>query len=338
MKKTFIIFLIIITFITISCKKENVTGTDSKSQIDYIINKYHKEGNFYGDILVYKNNKLLYKGDFNKENEKYPIYSVSKQFTSMLILQLVEENKLRLDDKVIDIIPEVLPNEFKNKGKDITIYNLLTQTSGLSPISRKLNFESKVYSKKEIINSFITEDLLFKPGTSFKYVNSNYYLLGIIIEKVTNKTYSECLKVRICKPLGLENTGYYTSIENSSKEFEKNTLNLMINYYSAGGIYSTVEDLYIWEQSLYTNKLLSKEYRDILFKPFLRFYGCGWYIHKNFEDKKIIWHGGSKTSNISNSYIARIPSENTTVILLTNELGIPKKLLKQIGHVIGIYK
>ncbi len=162
--------------------------------IDELIQKYYDYHQFNGCVLVADKGKIIFEKGYgfanmewqipNMPDTKFKIGSITKQFTSMLIMQLVEEGKLRLDEKVSDIIS----NYPKENGNKITIHHLLTHTSGIPNYTDFPEFFNKVsrnnFSPEELVKIFWDKDLEFEPGTKFNYSNSGYILLGYIIEKI----------------------------------------------------------------------------------------------------------------------------------------------------------
>jgi len=179
--------------------------------------------------------------------------------------------------------------------------------------------------------------LEFTPGEKFNYSNSGYFLLGYIIEKVSGKTYEQYLQETILTPLKMVNTGYDHSeiiLKNRAAGYEKQGKKIVNSAYldmsipyAAGSLYSTVEDLYLWDQALYTTQLLSQKSMESLFKPYIKFgnsaYGYGWFLEEASNgDKvklKIIEHGGG--INGFNTIISRVPADKNLVVLLNNTGG-----------------
>ena len=319
-------------------------------KIHEFVNTCFEYGKFNGSVLVAEKGKVIYKNGFgqanmewdipNKENTKHRLASISKQFTSMLILQLVAENKLDLDVP----ITKYLPDYPKSKGDQITIHHLLTHTSGIpnyTSFSSYWDMMRKPHSTTEIVNLFADLALEFSPGEKFNYSNSAYVLLGVIIEKVTGKSYDQVLQDKIFSPLKMNDTGYdknKTVLKNRASGYNKvaNTYE-NANYidmstpYAAGALYSTVEDLYLWDQALYTDKLMPQKYMDLLFEKHIpawggQHYGYGWEVGKisignTREQLATISHGG--TINGFNTRITRIPSDQSLIILLNNAGGAP---------------
>ena len=315
------------------------------AQLDELLNKYTQYGQFNGSVLVADHGKVIYKKGFgmanmewdipNAPDTKHRLGSITKQFTAMLIMQLVAEGKLDLQATV----SKYLPDYSKINGDKITIHQLLTHTSGTPNYTSFPNFFKEMsrnpYTPTEMLQFFADSTLTFEPGAKFAYSNSGYFLLGAIIEKVTGKSYEEVLQEKIFTPLKMTNTGYdhhgtilkkrATGYEVNKSKMENSPYIDMSIPYAAGSLYSTVEDLFIWDQALYTEKLLPKKYMDMLFEKhisgFGQHYGYGWMIGTmplgNTKDStQIIGHGGG--INGFNTLITRMPQEKSTIILLNN--------------------
>ena len=325
-------------------------GQNKTAQLDELIGKYTEYGQFNGSVLVAEKGKIIYKKGFgqanmewnipNQSDTKHRLGSVTKQFTSMLIMQLVQQGKLKLDVP----ISTYLPDYPKANGDQITLHHLLTHTSGIPNYTDFPNFFKNKgrnpYSPTEFVTYFADSTLEFKPGEKFAYSNSGYFLLGVIIEKVTGKTYEQVMQENILTPLKMNNTGFdhhATILKNRATGYEKNGgdyinaqyLDMSVPY-AAGSLYSTVDDLYLWDQALYTNQLLQKENMDLLFTKHIQdgggFYGYGWGIRKmpvgNTKDSvSIIAHGGG--INGFNTMLTRIPADKNLIVLLNNTGGAP---------------
>ena len=248
--------------------------------------------------------------DSEQPDTKFRIASITKQFTAALILQLVEEGKIKLDGKITDYLPDYR----KDTGDKVTIHHLLNQTSGIPDYSARPNFSNEIsrmrYGVADFVKKFASDDLEFEPGSKYRYSNSGYHILGAIVEQVTGKTYETNLQERILKPLGMTNSGYAnnsTLLEKHADSYEKTpTGYLNASYidmsipYAAGSMYSTVEDLYLWDQALYKDRILSADSKKLMFTPGLGDYGYGIRITdqplgKSDRKTKIIWHGGAES-------------------------------------------
>ena len=267
----------------------------------------------------------------NEPNTKFRLGSITKQFTSMLIMQLVAEGKIQLDEKMTNYLPDYR----KDTGNQVNIHHLLTHTSGIPSYTSLPNFFKDVsrnpYTVDEFVKQFCSDSLAFEPGSKYSYSNSGYFVLGAIIEEVTGKTYETVLQKRILDPLHMKNTGYdhhETIITNRATGYEKipsgyiNSAYLDMSLpFSAGSMYSTVEDLYLWNQALYTEDLLSDKYKDIMFRPFLSNYAYGWGVRKillgaSADSLQVVSHGGG--INGFNTLITRLVDDKYLIVLLNN--------------------
>lgn len=319
---------------------------DKAKQIDQLMSLYSEYGQLNGSVLVSEHGKVIFKKGYglanmewnipNQPDTKFRLGSISKQFTALLIVKLAEEGKLKLDVPITTYLPDYP----KATGDKITIHHLLTHTSGIPNYTSAPNFlkekAKNPYSPADFVKTFSNLPLEFKPGEKFAYSNSGYFLLGYIIEKITSKTYEQYLQEIILTPLKMVNSGYDHSdvlIKNRAAGYEKQGKKIInASYidmsipYAAGSLYSTVEDLYLWDQALYTNKLLSPASMDLLYKPYIRIgdeaYGYGWFIGEfvNGKDKlKVIEHGGG--INGFNTIISRLPADKNLVVILNNTGG-----------------
>jgi len=315
------------------------------AQIDAVISTYAANGDFLGSALVAGSEGVLFKKGYGSANfewdilntpdTKFRLGSITKQFTSMLIMQLVQEGKLTLDGKISDYLP-YYP---KDKGSRVSIHHLLTHTSGIPSYTGMPTFGEIArdpYSPKEFIKFFADSAFEFEPGSQYRYNNSGYFLLGVIIEEVTGKPYATVLQERIFGPLGMASSGYDMSgpiIPKRASGYEwgidgfvnAGYLDMTLPY-AAGSLYSTVEDLYRWDRALSTEKLLPARFRDRLFEPAIQTpgggsYAYGWSVrYRRFGSMKdsvfVVSHGGG--INGFNTLIVRIPKEEILVVLLNN--------------------
>jgi len=323
---------------------------DKASKIDELIQIYYDYGQFNGTALVAEGGKVIFNKGYgladmewnipNKPDTKFRIGSITKQFTAMLILQLVEKGKIDLQGKLSDYLPYYR----KDTGDRVTIHHLLTHTSGIPSYTGLPNFFEEIsrdpYPVDEFIKTYCSGDLEFEPSSKFVYSNSGYFLLGAIVEKVSGERYEDALKAKILDPLGMKNTGYdhYEAlIPHRASGYEKRAggyenapyLDMSLPY-AAGGLYSTVEDLYIWDQALYKDKLLSEEYKELMFKPYVSaegsHYAYGWIVgEKSFpkSKEKAQWvaHGGG--INGFNTLIQRLVEDRHLIVLFNNTGGAP---------------
>ncbi len=337
-----IIFSATISFvILLSSVQIQAFSQDIVSKIDALIQAYNDLGQFNGSVLVAKNGKVIYKKGFglanrewnipNRPDTKFRLGSITKQFTSMLILQLVEQGKIDIQGKLSDYLPYYR----EETGSQVTIHHLLTHTSGIPSYTSIPNFFEEIsrdpYPVEEFIKKYCSGDLEFEPGSRYVYNNSGYFLLGAIIEEITGEPYEDVLNEKIFHPLGMDNSGYdrhdpiipnrASGYSNSFGGYTNAPYLDMSLPYSAGSLYSTVEDLYLWDQALYTDKLISTEMKELMFTPHIANYGYGWGIRqKSLPDSEekltSISHGGG--INGFNTLIERLVDDRHLIVLLNN--------------------
>jgi CubicO group peptidase (beta-lactamase class C family) len=333
--------LFLFGFIQLSSAQSN---TD---KLDELLGLYQEYGQFNGSVLIAKEGKVIYKKGFgmanmewdipNTPDTKFRLGSITKQFTAMLILQLVEQGKLELDKPISNYLPDYP----KANGDRITLHHLLTHSSGIPNYTSFPGFRDmnrNPYTPADFVATFADSTLEFDPGAQFAYSNSGYFLLGHIIEKTTGKSYEQVLQAQILDPLSMKNTGYDhfgTILKNRAAGYEK-TGDGYINApyldmslpYAAGSLYSTVEDLYLWDQALYTSKILSLPNMKLMFKPqieaFGQHYAYGWGVGITKPEGMIdsmltIGHGGG--INGFNTLIGRMPNTKDLIVLLNNTGG-----------------
>lgn len=332
---------LLFALIIIGCspKKTNVQVL----KIEHLIQTLSDSNDFNGNILVVHNGEVIINksyGHFDfeanqklKPNDCFYLASISKQFTALLIMQLVEEGHVNLDASLLNY----LPNYDKNIGKSITIHHLLSHSSGLEEFYE----DSEFIDGPEFIDS-VTEiemfercqkPILFEAGTSHKYSDTNYYLLSLIIERLRSKPYNEVLFERIFEPLQMNHSGYFGAekkpiaklyTRNNGKFIPAPSFNRAIGK-GGTGCYSNTEDLWKWHQALNTDQLLSTEYRNKLWELHNKYtqneyFGYGWRTHTNGSVDKRDWYsekGGGPSFGVYN-IIAKDFTNNNFIAILTN--------------------
>lgn len=301
-------------------------------------------------VMVIKDGKIIFSKGYGYADiqNKIPIEpatnfrlaSVSKQFTAMSIMMLSERGKISLDGPLKKYFPD-----FPAWADHIKIINLLNHTSGIWDYESLIPDEQTIPVSDHDVYTSIKEvdSLYFSPGEKFQYSNTAYVLLGLIIEKLSGLTFSDFLKENIFIPLGMndsrtnlpdadipkrafgysENEGSFTKTDQSVTSY---TL-------GDGGIYSSVTDLYKWDQMLYNGKLLKPATLDKVFTPSSVIskesnenYGLGWYLSER-KGKKCIWHNGD--SRGFTNLLLRYPEEKLAIIILTNRNGADLPILQQ---------
>jgi len=332
---SFLICIILITPCDIFSLPMIEATSDKIAKIEQLMSRIRENGQLSGTILVTVNGEVIYKSAIGYANiewkipntldTKFRIASATKPFTVMLILQLVEEGKLKLDGKLTDYLPE-FPKE---KGRDITIHQLLTHRSGIIGESKipDLDDVERLYFTKDELLKYISEwELSYKPGTRSEYSNFGYALLGMIIEKVSGKSYAQLLQEKICEPAGMKNTIPDVNvpvINNRASGYNYNHLTGPQNstyldmsfVFSYGHLLSTVEDLYLWDKALYTEKLLSEKSKELFFNRY------GWLYFRypyGKNNKKVLCSNLDGSINGFASHIQRIEKDKIFIAFLRN--------------------
>jgi len=280
-----------------------------------------------GSVLVAKEGKIIFKQGYgmanlewnvpNSPTTRFNIASMTKQFTAAAILLLEDRGKLKTDDLVKKYLPAA-PASWEK----ITIYHLLTHTSGISDDAAKY-----VPGTPDKLD-FNDTPLNFQAGERWSYSNLGYIVLGYLLERISGQTYAQFVEQNIFKPLGMNDSGMFsfpaiiprrasgywhrgTGVENAD-HFDARL------GFSAGSLYSTTEDLLRWEDGLFGGRLLSTASLQKMVTPFKSDYGCGLYIRRA-NGHLMIHHDGN---NIGfNSEMAYYPEERIAVIVLANLNG-----------------
>lgn len=350
------LFLLMLMVALAACNAISTTPTMTANQeIASRLDAYVTNAGFTGSVLVARNGiVLLSKGygqaDRNKkipntEKTKYRIASVTKQFTAMAILILQSRGKLDLQDSVCNYISTCPP-----AWQTITIHHLLTHTSGIPDYYSSpdwTNYQATPMVPSELIEHFIDKPLDIQPGAVWKYSNSGYEVLGTIIEQVSGTSYESFIEENILNPLNMKDTGYL-----------KNAGDLAIGYpdayttqpddfedpstlFASGGLYTTVKDLYLWDQALFTDKLISKDLLDKMFTPYVSVpdmvgitvfgYGYGWFNGEN-KNHRMMFHTGriEGFGSLNSIY----PDDKVIVIVLSNQRSQDVRIGIQLANIV----
>lgn len=265
----------------------------------------------------------------NAPDFKFRIGSITKQFTATAILQLQEAGKLSVDDPVSKYYPAAPASWAK-----VTIWNLLTHTSGIPTDTAIHVFDVSArlpHTPEELIQLTQDKPLEFEPGSKFAYNNTGYVLLGYIIEKVSGQPYADYLKQHVFGPLGMTSSGYDSSAEiipGRAKGYGpgpqggwRNAVFIDMSVpFSAGALYSTVDDMLKWDQALYAARPLKPESLKAMFTDYGHRYGFGWEIDQKWGRDRV-WHNGG-INGFSASF-QRYPKDRVAVVVLANELTSP---------------
>lgn len=343
MIKQFTLLCVLVFTVTLS----SATGDDSGNLENHKVNTVLKRADFSGAILVQHKGQPIHRQGYgmavkewtvkNTASTRFRIASLSKTFTAVLVMQLVEDGKINLDASLESYLPSY-PAAY---AKQVTIKHLLTHRTGISRY-----FKIKGWRQGKALTPIAHEEftaliasmpLEFTPGTKRHYSNANYYLLGTIIEKITGKSYEEILEEKILTPLGMTNTDVYRAghivpkLANAYKhvkgqysfcppvtgQYCKATpLNLSVHRGSSS-LHSTIDDLIKWDHAMAQGTLLSRKSKEILLNLKMP---TAWTVatvqlsQDNFS--RVILASGSLEGYAS--LLIRFPDKNLTIILLNN--------------------
>jgi len=313
-------------------------GREMEKLIQLEISRAH----FSGAVLVSRDGKILFERAYglanaewdiaNTTSTKFEIGSITKPFTAVLVMQLEHQGRLALHDSICKYLTPC-PAEWA----PITVHHLLSHTSGIFNVQRAANFETErtiPRTREEISERIRIGSPTFAPGAEFEYNNSNYYLLGLIIERVTGHPYGTVLKERILEPLGMHDTGLISREQlmparasgyqsDAQNEFKNSARPLdPLWSFSAGAMYSTVEDLQRWSEALRRSTLLPRHTLERMWQPVKAGYGYGWLVPfgiAHTPQRRIIEHGG-RVPGFSSSF-SLMPDEQLTAIVLTSNVA-----------------
>jgi len=329
--------LAIVSLLLVGCD-----GTSPSSQsvpiekaVDEFITPYVDARTFSGSVLIAEGENVLISKGYGMANlehdvpntpqTKFRLGSITKQFTAMAILMLQEQGQLNVQDPVCDYI-----SDCPETWQPITIHQLLTHSSGIPNHTDFPDFEEiKALGStvSSTINTFRDKPLGFAPGTAFGYSNSGYMLLGHIIEQSAgNPSYEAYVSENVFQPLNMMNSGYDQNslvLSNRASGYVRIDPNTIGNAdhlemsvpHAAGALYSTVEDLYLWDRALYNESLVSQSSLNMMFMPDKGGYGYGWFISKML-DRKVTEHNGGINGFATN--IARFVDDDVVIIVLSN--------------------
>jgi len=338
----------IFTLITLLLFSVSCLAQDIATKVDEYINAQTKLGAFSGSVLIAQGGKVLLSKGYGMANlelgvpntpqTKFRLGSVTKQFTAMAIMQLQERGLLDVNNPITKYIPDY-PN-----GEKITIRHLLTHTSGIPNLTDFPDFLETMMLPSPVektIERFKNKPLEFEPGEKFSYSNSGYILLGYLIEKISGKSYEDFLSENIFQPLNMVNSGYdhsSTILKNRASGYSLGTDGIINAGYidmslplGGGSLYSTVEELYLWDRALYTEELVSKTIMDKIFTPFLEEYAYGWNVSELYKHKRISHSGGI---NGFSSNISRYPDDDLCIVVLSNyEHSVIGKIAKDLAAI-----
>lgn len=327
-------------------------GQPLNKKLDSLMEYYYKHQNFNGVVFAAKGGEVLlnrgygYKDIAKKskhdEHTIFQIGSNTKQFTAEIILQLAMKQKLSLTDPITKFFPGY-PN-----GERIYVENLLTHTSGIYDYTTDSVWRVKVAepkTKDQMMSLFRDKPLDFEPGSKYDYSNSNYILLGYIIEQVTGKPYEQVVREQIFVPCGMTHSGFdFANLKDKNKatgyygidgeDFVPAPITDSTQSAAAGALYSTTGDMNKWHKALQTYKLLPKEWQEKAYHPFKDKYAYGWFID-SLDGRRAIKHSGGIPGFIS--YELRVEEDDLDIVVLQNQMSTAadqKQVATNIAHCI----
>lgn len=307
------------------------------TQIDNLLTAQVNQQQFSGSVLVARNGQILLSKGYsmanwdkaipNTPNTRFFLGSVTKEFTAMALLILQERGKLRVQDSLCSYITNC-----PQPWSPLTIFELLTHTSGIPELDTS---QLSGASPQDWISSFNNAPLQFTPGNQFEYCSTCYQILAYVVQQASGIPYSQFVQQNILAPLHMTSSGFdptfYYSQANSAIGYQSwQVTDPQLGFHmdpqwsfldGSGLLYSTVEDLYRWDQALSTNTLVSQATLKQAFTPYVEAtlfpgsqYGFGWFINQG--PHRLIWHDGviDGFRNFNGRYV----NDGITVIFLSN--------------------
>ncbi|MFL9845514.1 serine hydrolase domain-containing protein [Flavobacterium rhizosphaerae] len=326
MKKVILAILLFAATFCVTAQEAN-----KYTKIDSLLNYLYTNKKFMGSLAIREKGEVVFSGTYGysdlaggisaNENTKYKIGSITKMFTASIIFQLIEEKKLTLDTRLSVYYPKI-----KNSDS-ITIGNMLNHTSGIYNFTddSTLLF-TKPQNRRDLLERLYSYEPVFDPGTKTTYSNSNYLLLGYIIQDITGKTYKENVTKRIINKVGLKNTYYFTKInprKNEAYSYELESGDwATVNEWdesvagAAGALQSTPEDLTQFITALFNEKIIKKESLEEMTNLTM---GMGKGIMAfPFGERRFFGHNGSIEG--FESVVAFYPPDKMAISLISNGL------------------
>ncbi len=337
---TFILAAVLASALLAPAVSAQAAGDDTLTKkIDAVMTEVYHPSEPGAAIIVRKAGQTIFRKGYGMADLElgvtvepdmvFRLGSITKQFTAVSILMLAEQGKLGLQDEISKYLPG-----YPMQGRRITVEHLLTHTSGIqsyTDMAEWLPLWRKDFTVQELIDFFKDKPMKFEPGERWAYCNSGYILLGAIIEKVSGQTYEEFVEGHIFKPLGMTHS-FYGSAERiiprripGYQEGKSGFINApylsMTQPYAAGSLLSSVDDLAVWSDAVFSGKLIGRDWLDKAFTPFKlkngesTGYGYGWFI-TDYQGHRTIEHGGG--INGFTTYEMTLPEDGIFLAILTN--------------------
>jgi len=313
-----------------------------KTALEALVDSYAKRRGFNGTVLVARGTTVLVRASYGLADVQrsrgsdpslgYRIGSLTKPFTATLVMQLASEGRLKLDSSLGELLPDLYAG---TAAATITVAQLLSHTSGIADVPGRYDdpwwrtSAREAWSPAAFAQRWIKPDLVEKPGTQWRYNNNGFFLLGLIVERVTGKSYAENLQTRILGPAGMAASGLFSrntpttnlatgyTVLPTGKPVLADAIDPSVSF-SAAGIYATVDDLFRFDRALYGKRLLDDAWRREMLSAHTKFYGFGW----NVDDYKlptgqtlpVVSHTGS-IPGYQSYYLRSEPNQDCVIIL-----------------------
>jgi CubicO group peptidase (beta-lactamase class C family) len=314
-------------------------AADFSADIDALFKDYNQPRVPGASVIVIREGKVLYKkaygladleaGAAATTKTNYRLASVTKQFTAMCIMILADRGRLSLEDRITRFFPD-----YPAYGKEITIRELLTHTSGLRAYEEMIPPGRTAQLKDADVLDLLKQQTstYFQPGMEYRYSNTGYAHLALIVEKASGMKFAAFLKKNIFGPLKMHDTVAFedgiSTVRNRAfgytrkgDAYERTDQSLTSAILGDGGIYSSVDDMFLWDQALYTTRLVSADMLKQAWTPSIlasgkqSTYGFGWELGER-DGMKTVRHSGGTIG--FRTQILRIPEKKFTVIVLSN--------------------
>jgi CubicO group peptidase (beta-lactamase class C family) len=342
--------MLITAFAVQAMAQAPANNADLSTAINQDMEKMFKANEPGAAVIVVKNGQVVFRKGYGMANMElgvaiepdmiFRIGSITKQFTAVSILMLMEQGKLSLSDEITKFLPD-----YPTQGHKITVEHLLTHTSGIKSYTGMAEWRPlwrKDLKLTELIDIFKNQPMEFAPGEKWNYNNSAYVLLGAIIEKVSGQSYADFVEKNIFAPLGM-NQSFYDNTQriiprraagysrNAGKFVNAEYLS-MSHPHAAGSLMSTVDDLAKWDAALYTEKLVKQESLKKAWTAFVlndgkpTTYGYGWGVNA-LQGMQMLTHSGGINGFTCDA--VRLPESKVYVAILTNREGGVGNLAKK---------
>ena len=347
-KNLILVSVILVSFCGCQTENKSKKADGLKDQIEFLVSSYHDEGKFDGTILVADSSDIIFKGAFGLSNHEkesplsiesqFYLASVSKQFTASTILLLIQDGSIAPDDPIYPYLPE-LPDIYQG----ITFRNLLNHTSGIPDYYNFAKLFSGFTNSDVLKELTKVDNLEFEPGTQYKYSNSAYVLLSILVNRISGLSFANYLKENAFQEAKLTHTIVYDQFAEEPERRvtgygKDGTLtDYQFRTTGGGGIFSNVEDLYKWHKALSSYSLIKEDIMKLAYKPTILktdstvYYGFGWFIDP--DDPNHVSHDGT-LEGFRTLFDRQLDNWNVIIILSNNSCEYLDEIAEKIRELL----